>query len=342
MAITAHIYQIFIAAPPEAVWAAITESDWTRRYFHGTSFVEGPTLGARYLTRTADGGEAVDGVIEEMEPPADGRPGRFVQTWHVLYDAAMADEPPSRVEWTVEAAGDGLTRVRLVHGDLAGSPLTWSSVRNGWVWVLDALKTVLETGKSLPRPSPPAADEEATAAERPDADWHRRQGIQANNSAFELLERERSSGDDEDLLRTAYAAAYHWQRAADAGPENETRASYLVAKALLATGQGEAALHAADRSLRTCTENGLTDFDLAYAHEVRARALRALGQADEAEREWRRALAVPIADPEDAEIVRADLAVEPVEPGTGRPGTGRPGAGSAAPAAAQVPRIVGG
>ena len=315
MAITTHVYQIFIAAPPEKVWAAITESEWTRRYFHGTSFVEGPVLGARYLTRTADGGEAVDGVIEKMQPPVDGRPGRFVQTWHVLYDAAMAQEPPSRVEWTVEAAGDGLTRVRLVHGDLARSPLTWSSVRNGWVWVLDALKTVLETGQSLPRPGRPADDANDTEAAPVDADWHRRQGVEANNAAFELLERDRTPEQDENLLRTAYAAAYHWPRAAGATPENEARASYLVAKALLATGQAEAGLRAADRSLRTCTGNGLTDFDLAYAYEVRARALRALGRADEAEREWRRAVAVPIADPEDAEIVRADLAVQPVSLG---------------------------
>ncbi len=42
MAITAHVYQIFIAATPEQVWAAITDSSWTRRYFHGTSFASGP------------------------------------------------------------------------------------------------------------------------------------------------------------------------------------------------------------------------------------------------------------------------------------------------------------
>ena len=130
MPITAHVYQIYIAATPEQVWAAITDSAWTRRYFHGTSFVEPPQSGKLYRTVTADGRSAVDGVIEEMEPPAHGRAGRFVQTWHVLYDAAMADEPPGRVEWTVEEAADGLTRVRLVHGDLAQSPLTWASVRS--------------------------------------------------------------------------------------------------------------------------------------------------------------------------------------------------------------------
>ena len=85
-----------------------------------------------------------------MQPPRPGRPSRFVQTWHVLYDAALAEEPPGRVEWTVEQVGDGLTRVRLVHGDLAASPRTWASVKDGWVWILDGLKTVLETDRELP------------------------------------------------------------------------------------------------------------------------------------------------------------------------------------------------
>ncbi len=56
-----------------------------------------------------------------------------MQTWRVLYDVALAEEPPGRVEWSVEGAGPGFTRVRLVHGDLAASPLTWAHVRDGWV-----------------------------------------------------------------------------------------------------------------------------------------------------------------------------------------------------------------
>jgi len=38
MAITKHVYQIFIKATPEQVWDAIIEPSWTRRYFHGTAF----------------------------------------------------------------------------------------------------------------------------------------------------------------------------------------------------------------------------------------------------------------------------------------------------------------
>ena len=40
MSLTAHVYQIYIAATTEQVWAAITKSEWTRHYFHTTSFVE--------------------------------------------------------------------------------------------------------------------------------------------------------------------------------------------------------------------------------------------------------------------------------------------------------------
>jgi uncharacterized protein YndB with AHSA1/START domain len=307
VAITAHVYQLYIAATPEQVWTAITDSEWTQRYFHGVSFVDPPVRGARYLTQTSSGRDAVDGVIEELEPPTDGRPGRFVQTWHILYDADLAAEPPSRVEWTVEAAGEGITRVRLVHGDLAASPLTWANVKDGWVWILDGLKTLLETGRVLP-----AAGEPSVTSAPTDADWHRRQGVEATNAAFELLAADRDADADEDLLRSAYAAAYHWQRAAGVRPENEGRASYLIARALLATGRPEAALRAADRCFAICTANGLADFDLAYAHEARARALRALGRQAEAEEEWLAATAVPISNEEDAAILGADLAIDPV------------------------------
>jgi hypothetical protein len=137
----------------------------------------------------------------------------------VLYDAALAEEPPSRVEWTIEAAGDGLTRIRLVHGDLALSPLTWANVKDGWVWILNGMKSLLETGHPLPR----VIDEPEESA-APEADWHRAQGVEANNSLWELFAKaDRTDDDVEEMLRGAYAAAYHWQRASGAGPENEAR-----------------------------------------------------------------------------------------------------------------------
>jgi uncharacterized protein YndB with AHSA1/START domain len=160
---TAHVYQIYIAATPEQVWTAITDSEWTRRYFHGTAYSEPPEQGGPYRTVVADGRPAVDGVVEEMQPPSMGRPGRFVHTWHTLYDPDLAGERASRVEWTVERAGEGLTRVRLVHANLEQSPLTWENVKDGWIWILDSMKTLLETGRPLPRKT---EQEELVAADR--------------------------------------------------------------------------------------------------------------------------------------------------------------------------------
>ena len=303
MPITAHVYQLYVAATPEQVWTAITDSAWTSRYLYGASFAEPPERGRQYLMLTAGDHPAVDGVVEEMQPPAAGQPGRFVQTWHVLYDAALAEEPPGRVEWTIEAAGDGLTRVRLVHGDLALSPLTWANVKDGWVWILDGMKSLLESGKQLP----PVTDDQ-DSADVAEPDWHRAQGIEANNSLWELFANADPSDDDvEEMLRRAYAAAYHWQRASGAGPQNEARADYMIAKALLFSGQPEAALRSANRCMAVCREHGLTDFDLAYAHEARARALRALGREQEATEAWAAATAVPIAEQDDRDIVAADF-----------------------------------
>ena len=304
MPITAHVYQIYIAATPAQVWSAITDSAWTRRYFHGTSFVDPPQAGRPYRTVTADSRPAIDGMIEGMQPPAEGRAGRFVQTWHVLYDAAMSAEPPGRVEWTIEAAGNGLTRVRLVHGDLAQSPHTWASVKDGWVWILDSMKSLLETGRPLP-----SVENDGQPVEVAEPDWHRAQAVEANNSLWDLFDKpDRTDDENEDMIRRAYAAAYHWQRARGATPENAARAHYMISKALLLSGQPELALHSADRCLAVCSANALTDFDLAYAQEARARALRALGDTVEAAAAWIAATSVPIADPEDRRILEADFA----------------------------------
>ena len=299
MAITKHVYQIFIKATPEAVWEAIIEPSWTRRYFHGTSFDSPPVKGEPYRTTIADGRPAVDGVIEELDPP-----NRLVMTWHVLYDAAMSEEPPSRVEWIVESMGEGLTRLRLEHGDLALSPLTWANVKDGWVYVLDGLKTVIETGESLP-----ALTAELQPIEDTDGEWHRAQGIECNNSTWEMIEAERTPENDEEMLRRAYASTYHWARAARRVPANDARGAWLLAKVQLLAGQPQLSLRYADRCLEVCKQYGLADFDLAYAYEARARALKALGDDIAAGESWDLAKSVPIADAEDQAILDADLAV---------------------------------
>jgi uncharacterized protein YndB with AHSA1/START domain len=306
MATPAHIYEIFVKATPERVWQAITDPEYTTRYFHATAIESAFTPGAGYRYVMADGRDAVEGVVEHADPPK-----RLVMTWHTLYDEALAAEPPSRVEWQLAPANDDgtVTRVTLRHFDLARSPGTWANVRLGWVGVLDGMKTLLETGA-------PLGDVDTRGGQPLDADaegeWHRSLGIEANNATWELLRAPAGTVDDADgLLASAYAAAYHWRRAARRGPENAARASWLISRAHVVLGHGELALHHAERCRKAVADHGLADFDLAYAHESMARALACLGRLDEAVAEYAAARAVPIADDDDRAIVEADLEAEP-------------------------------
>jgi uncharacterized protein YndB with AHSA1/START domain len=306
MAAPRHIFQTYIRATPDAVWRAITDPDFTRRYFHRTAVESSFAAGAPVRYVLPDGTDAVSGEVEEVEP---GR--RLVMTWRVLYDATLAAEPPSRVEWVITPGADGVTKVTTIHRDLALSPGTSASVGQGWPWILDSMKSLLETGAPLEG----AAPTDAVATDPPDeaeGALHRRLAVDANNSTWELLGApERTPADVADLLERAYAAAYHWRRAAGAGPEHIVRAAWLVAHAHAVLGHGEIALVHADRAMAATSAAGLADFDLSYAHEGRARALACLGRLDEAAVELAAAHAVPVADADDRAILLGDLTAGP-------------------------------
>ncbi len=308
MAATVHVYEIFIQAPPERVWAALTDADDTERYFFQTriesSFRPGDPV--RYVM--ADDVDAIEGVIETFDPPR-----RLVYTWRVLYDAELAAEPPGRVEWTLTPADEDatVTRVTLRHGDLALSPKTWEHVRLGWVQVIDSLKTLLETGEPLPAFATPPTSSDSAEIE---GNWHRAQAVTANNSVWEYLDgREHSPDESDELLHRAYAAAYHWNRATGSTAINRARASWLLARAHATLGHGDVALHHAVQCERSTELAGdeAADFDHAYVYEARARALACLGRIDEARELRRRAAAVTIADDQDRSIFEGDLAAEP-------------------------------
>ena len=306
MAAPRHVFQTHIRATPEAVWQALTDPEFTRRYFHRTAIESTWERGAAMRMVLPDGSDAVEGVVEEIDPPH-----RLVVTWRPRYDAELAAEPPGRVEWIITPGDEGVTRVTTIHRDLALSPKTSENVGYGWTWVLDSLKSLLETGEPLAgRALDPSVD--ATVSDDAEGEMHRRAGVDAHNSAWELLGRDDLSDDEaDDLLGRAYTSAHHWRRAARRGPENAARASWLLSRAHAVLGQGDAALHHADRCAGHVAGAGLDDFDLAYAHEARARALACLGRLDEAAEELAAARAVPIADDEDRSIVTGDLASGP-------------------------------
>ena len=57
----AIIYTIYIAAPPETVWKALTTAEFSRKYFFGNAVEVEPRVGGAYIVRTPDGALHISG-----------------------------------------------------------------------------------------------------------------------------------------------------------------------------------------------------------------------------------------------------------------------------------------
>jgi len=140
-----QVYSVFIRATADQVWDAITKPEFTEQYFYGSRIESTYEPGATYSGFSSDGstqlveGEVVEAVAKE----------RLVTTWHATWAPELAAEPASRVTWELETAGDGVTKLTVVHDHLEASPKTAESVAGGWSFVLSGMKTLVETGKPL-------------------------------------------------------------------------------------------------------------------------------------------------------------------------------------------------
>ena len=139
---TTQVYNLVIKASPEAIWEAITQPEFTERYFYGSRITVTPD---HYSSLGPSGDVRGDEPVHEYDPPR-----KLVHGWRSRYDAELAVEAESRVTWEIEPYDDGTCLLTVVHDRLEGAPKTAASVAGvGWMTVLSGLKTLLETGQPL-------------------------------------------------------------------------------------------------------------------------------------------------------------------------------------------------
>ena len=139
----AFVSSVYIRATPEAIWRAITETDYTLRYYYGSAIETDWKPGSPYVM-TTDGRLQIEGRIVEATPPT-----RLVQTFHAVWDDGVKADAPSRVAWEIEETDPGICKVTLVHDGLVAGSSTLEQVSGGWSFILSGMKTLLETGKGL-------------------------------------------------------------------------------------------------------------------------------------------------------------------------------------------------
>jgi uncharacterized protein YndB with AHSA1/START domain len=138
-----HVYTIYIKAPPERVWRAITEGDETVRYYYGTRVSSSWAPGAPIRYEYEDGSVAADGQVLAIDA------GRSVtMNFHPRWSPEIDAEGPIRMTWAVEATDDGRSKLTVTSGLVPGSAAD-AEFRDGVAFIVSGLKTMLETGGEL-------------------------------------------------------------------------------------------------------------------------------------------------------------------------------------------------
>ena len=136
------VYVTYIRATPQAVWQALTDPDFTERYWSGVRAISdwkvGSPIGLWSGDRQSDTGE-----ILESDPPR-----RLSYTWKV-HHSGFENEAASRATFEITELAGGQVKLVLTHDDFESDSKVLAAVSIGWPAVLASLKSLLETGDAL-------------------------------------------------------------------------------------------------------------------------------------------------------------------------------------------------
>ena len=143
MAESQFVYVTYIRTTPEKLWRALTEPEFTRQYWMGTTQESEWKPGASWKIVFADGRTADSGEIVEIDPPR-----RLVLKWRNEIFPALTEEGYSRMTYELEPAGETV-KLTLTHEmDVKDSKFI-KAVSSGWPIILSSLKSLLETGEPI-------------------------------------------------------------------------------------------------------------------------------------------------------------------------------------------------
>ena len=149
------VYATYIRTTPEKLWEALTNGDFSVKYWMGFRIELELKAGGRVRILPPKGQEHLGdhaGEVLECEPLR-----KLVYTWNQndkdSPEIAKKRESLSRVTYELKPMGDQV-RLRLIHEnllpeDLEKDPNTFKGINNGWPAVLSSLKSLLETGKAI-------------------------------------------------------------------------------------------------------------------------------------------------------------------------------------------------
>jgi uncharacterized protein YndB with AHSA1/START domain len=137
-----YIYVTYILTTPQKVWDALTDAEISASYWERSN-VSDWKVGSDWSHQLPGKAPDVVGKVLESDPPR-----RLVTSWAAPADAGDPAKT-SQVTFEIDELG-GKVRLKVTHTNL--EPQAFTDVSGGWPAVLSNLKTLLETGRTLPDP----------------------------------------------------------------------------------------------------------------------------------------------------------------------------------------------
>jgi uncharacterized protein YndB with AHSA1/START domain len=139
------VYVTYIETTVEKLWQALTDGDFTERYWFGMRLRSDWKAGSAFEMVRGDGTVSDAGKIVECDPPR-----RLAYTFINLSDR-YKNEFPALATFELETYGK-LVKLTLTHQGFAEGGKFYSGISKGWPAILSSLKSLLETGEPLQIP----------------------------------------------------------------------------------------------------------------------------------------------------------------------------------------------
>ena len=136
------VYVTYIETTPEKLFQALTDSEFSKKYWFGTALRSDWTVGSP-LALVMDDTVTDTGTVLEFDPPK-----RLSYSFHHEIREAARKEKPSRVTFVLEPFGK-LVKLTLTHDGFAPDTVVIGDISKGWPAILASLKSLLEKGEPL-------------------------------------------------------------------------------------------------------------------------------------------------------------------------------------------------
>lgn len=139
------LYVTYIETTAEKLWDALTDPEFSQRYWWGTRVVSDWKVGSD-VALVLNGRTTDAGTVLAFDPPR-----LLSYTFQPVLSETVRAETPSRVTFELKPHGN-LVKLVLTHEGFVSGSVVLDGVSKGWPAIVSSLKSMLETGRALAIP----------------------------------------------------------------------------------------------------------------------------------------------------------------------------------------------